>query len=65
MTWRFAHSGGYHYRVLLARQAGEPAGYIAYRLDRSEERVAGYIGDLFVGPPGRSLKGAASCGAST
>jgi hypothetical protein len=50
VTWRFAHSGGYRYRVLLARQAGAPAGYIAYRLDRSEERVAGYIGDLFVGP---------------
>jgi hypothetical protein len=49
VQWRYLDAPGAGYRVLLAaRQA--PVGYAAYRLERAEARVNGWIAEVFAGP---------------
>jgi len=50
VNWRYLHAPGLAYRVLLARAAGEPAGYVAYRLAEAGSRRTAIIADLFTAP---------------
>lgn len=50
VRWRYLDAVGHRYRVLLARTDGELAGYLAYRVDASPGRAAGYIADIFTAP---------------
>lgn len=46
--WRFLASPEHRYEVTLARRAGEPVGYTAHRLIKTEARVSAYLAELFV-----------------
>lgn len=48
VEWRYLRAVGMGYTVLLARVAGTPIGYIAYRVTGSGQAINGYIADLFV-----------------
>lgn len=50
VNWRYLQAPGFAYRVLLARAAGEPAGYIAYRLVEAGSHRTAVIADLFTAP---------------
>jgi GNAT superfamily N-acetyltransferase len=61
--WRYLQAPDLHYTILMASEAGEPAGYVAYRLLEAEGRSIGIVADLFAAPSAtsvaRSLLGAA------
>lgn len=50
VAWRYFGAPELGYRVLLARRAGAPAGYLAYRY--APDSGAGYLADLFTAPAG-------------
>lgn len=48
VKWRYLRSPAQKYIVLLAERAGQPAGYIVYRLEESGGRKNGFIPELLV-----------------
>jgi hypothetical protein len=58
VEWRYLRAPGFGYTVQLARSAGEPAGYVAYRLATTGDRRTGIIADLFVAPGAPGVAGA-------
>ncbi|MEW5989264.1 MAG: GNAT family N-acetyltransferase, partial [Chloroflexota bacterium] len=47
IEWRYLSAPDRAYHVLLARRAGQPAGFLAYYLQESNGRRIGFIADLF------------------
>ncbi len=50
VAYRYVEAPGLGYRLLLARRAGQPVGYLAYRLTAHDDRLIGWIADLFTAP---------------
>jgi hypothetical protein len=48
VNWRFFAMPSQEYQVLLARRAGEPVGYLAYRLLKSDAKVTARLADMVV-----------------
>lgn len=46
VRWRFVASPAHRYELTLARRGGEPVGYMAHRLVRTEDRVSAYLAEL-------------------
>jgi GNAT superfamily N-acetyltransferase len=47
VTWRYAHPPEGDYRLTLAERAGSPAGYAAYRVDRTAGRTVVRVPEIF------------------
>jgi hypothetical protein len=50
VNWRYLSAPSFDYRVLLAGRGGEPAGYVAYRIDVNVERRIGAVVEVFAHP---------------
>jgi GNAT superfamily N-acetyltransferase len=46
VNWRYLTPPLFTYEVLLARQAGKPVGYVAYRVEETEGRRLGFVAEL-------------------
>ncbi len=46
VRWRYLEAVPHRFRVLLAEREGKPAGFLAYRIDRSAERSVGLIPEI-------------------
>ncbi len=53
VQWRYLSAPSQHYRVLLARRAQQPVGYLAYRIKDTPQVKLGFIADLFTPPTER------------
>jgi len=50
LSYRYAAAPGYNYNILLAQRDNHPVGYLVYRLTSGEDRITGWILDLFTAP---------------
>jgi hypothetical protein len=50
LSYRYAAAPGCDYRFLLAQQDKHPVGYLVYRLTSGEDRITGWILDIFTAP---------------
>jgi hypothetical protein len=46
VNWRYLTAPSLNYHILLAERAGQPVGYLAYRLEENDGRTWGYIAEL-------------------
>jgi Acetyltransferase (GNAT) domain len=58
LRWRFLEDPGARYTLLVAREAGIPRGYLAYRISDEGGARRGIIGDLFTAPEDRDAAAA-------
>lgn len=50
IKYRYADAPEMGYGLLFARKEGQPAGYLAFRIREVNQRIVGYIADLFTAP---------------
>jgi hypothetical protein len=50
VQWRYLDPPAFTYTVLLAERAGQPSGYIAYRLAETPGGQVGFVADLLTAP---------------
>lgn len=58
LTYRYAQAPQPGYQILLATRAGEPAGYLVYRLTADRGHRTGWLADLFTAPEDRPARAA-------